>query len=84
MKMTRPRIGSRAAIAFGVAALSLITAACSSGSSSSQSTGTGTGTGAGTTGLTVPTANLPVLQKIGKGEGQLNLIAWEATWTPSG
>jgi len=82
MKMTRPRIGSRAAIAFGVAALSLITAACSSGSSSSQSTGTGTGTGAGTTGLTVPTANLPVLQKIGKGEGQLNLIAWEGYLDP--
>src|SRR6516162_10320261 len=82
MKMTRPRIGSRAAIAFGVAALSLITAACSSASSSSQSTGTGTGTGAGTTGLTVPTANLPVLQKIGKGEGQLNLIAWEGYLDP--
>ena len=45
MKMTRPRIGSRAAIAFGVAALSLITAACSSGGSSSQSTGAGTGAG---------------------------------------
>ena len=27
-------------------------------------------------GETVPTANLPVLQKVGKGEGQLNLIAW--------
>ncbi len=31
----------------------------------------------------VPTANLPVLQKIGKGEGQLNLIAWAGYLQPS-
>ena len=35
--------------------------------------------------LTVPTANLPVLKSIGKGEGQLNLIAWagyvQPEWT---
>jgi putative spermidine/putrescine transport system substrate-binding protein len=30
----------------------------------------------------VPTAGLPVLQKIGKGEGQLNLIAWEGYLQP--
>ena len=30
----------------------------------------------------MPTANLPVLQKIGKGEGQLNLIAWEGYLQP--
>ena len=33
-------------------------------------------------GQTVPTANLPVLQKVGKGEGQLNLIAWEGYLDP--
>ena len=33
-------------------------------------------------GQTVPTANLPVLQKIGKGEGKLNLIAWEGYLQP--
>ena len=31
----------------------------------------------GTAGLTVPTANLPVLTSVGAGEGKLNLIAWE-------
>ena len=30
----------------------------------------------------MPTANLPVLQKIGKGEGKLNLIAWEGYLDP--
>src|SRR5215467_12526414 len=38
--------------------------------------------GTSTSGQTVPTANLPVLQKIGKGEGQLNLIAWEGYLNP--
>src|SRR5262249_58214122 len=33
--------------------------------------------GGGGGGIQVPTANLPVLQKIGQGEGTLNLIAWE-------
>ena len=33
---------------------------------------------------TVPTTNLPVLKKIGKGEGQLNLIAWEGYLEPRG
>ncbi len=37
----------------------------------------------GTAGQTVPTANLPVLQKIGKGEGKLNLIAWEGYLQPA-
>ncbi len=32
--------------------------------------------------LTVPTANLPVLKSIGKGEGHLNLIAWEGYAQP--
>ena len=36
----------------------------------------------GTAGLKVPTANLPVLHKIGKGEGQLNLIAWAGYLQP--
>src|SRR5712664_2161576 len=71
-------------IALGIAAASIIAAGCSSGGSSS-SAGTGGATQNGATqngggavaGQTVPTANLPVLQKIGTGEGQLNLIAWE-------
>jgi putative spermidine/putrescine transport system substrate-binding protein len=63
---TRTRISG--AVLLGTAAL--VAAACSSGS-----TGSTTG-GGGPAGLTVPTANLPVLQHIGKGEGKLNLIAW--------
>src|SRR5580704_14532329 len=78
-------------IALGLAVASLIAAGCSSsGSSSSSSSGTSSssstnssqGAGTGTSGLTVPTANLPVLQTIGPGEGQLNLIAWEGYLQP--
>ncbi len=47
--------------------------------SSGGSSGSGSGAGAGET---VPTASMPVLQKIGKGEGKLNLIAWEGYLQP--
>ena len=62
-------------IARGAAALGAVTlmAACSSSSG-----GSGTAGAAGS----VPTANLPVLHKIGKGEGQLNLISWEGYLQP--
>jgi putative spermidine/putrescine transport system substrate-binding protein len=67
----------RAALA--LTSVAVITAGCgSSGGSGGSSTG---GSGAGSA-LTVPTANLPVLQKIGKGEGKLNLIAWEGYLQP--
>src|SRR5216684_1163569 len=72
-------------IALGLAVASVIAAGCSSGGSSSSSAGSGStsqGAGASTAGQTVPTANLPVLTKIGKGEGQLNLIAWEGYLQP--
>ncbi len=65
-------------IALGLAAASLVAAGCGSSGSSSGSQPAGTGT----SGQTVPTASLPVLQKIGKGEGQLNLIAWEGYLSP--
>src|SRR5262249_43018433 len=65
-------------IALGVAAASLLAASCGSSGSSSGSAPASPGT----SGQTVPTANLPVLQKIGKGEGQLNLIAWEGYLDP--
>ena len=82
---------SASVIAAGIAALSLAVAACSSSTSTgaasvatSGSTAAGSATPqAGTSGLTVPTANLPVLQSVGKGEGQLNLIAWEGYLDPS-
>src|SRR6266487_105381 len=62
----------RSALLIGAVAL---VAACSSSSS-----GGGGGPGGGVGG--VPTANLPVLHKIGNGEGQLNLIAWEGYLQP--
>ncbi|MGO8958396.1 MAG: ABC transporter substrate-binding protein [Streptosporangiaceae bacterium] len=67
---TPGRIGSAVAL---LAAVSLL-AACGSSGSSSGSTTSALGK--------VPTANLPVLQKIGKGEGQLNLIAWAGYLQP--
>ena len=76
------------AVAAGFAALSLTVAACSSGSSAPAASGGAAGSGssasqqAGTAGLTVPTANLPVLQTVGKGEGQLNLIDWSGYLDP--
>jgi putative spermidine/putrescine transport system substrate-binding protein len=78
-------VRGRPAIAISVAALSVLLAACSSGGGGSSS-GSGGGSAsapAGTSGLTVPTASLPVLQTVGKGEGQLNLIAWEGYLDPS-
>jgi hypothetical protein len=89
--MTRQRTGGRRrplTIAIGLAVVSVIAAGCgSSGSSSSggggatQNSATQNGGGA-VAGATVPTANLPVLQKVGTGEGQLNLIAWEGYLDP--
>jgi putative spermidine/putrescine transport system substrate-binding protein len=80
---------SAPAIAAGLAAMSLAVAACSSSSSTpAAAAGSGSAAGgsataqAGTAGLTVPTASLPVPQKVGKGEGQLNLIAWEGYLEP--
>jgi putative spermidine/putrescine transport system substrate-binding protein len=63
--------------ALAVAGVALITAGCGSSGSGNNSPG-----GTGTTGQTVPTASMPVLQKIGKGEGKLNLIAWEGYLQP--
>ena len=69
-------------IALMLTAASVATA-CGSSASSTNSTNTpGTSTSAAAAGQTVPTANLPVLQTIGKGEGQLNLIAWEGYLQP--
>jgi putative spermidine/putrescine transport system substrate-binding protein len=61
----------------GVAAL---LAACGSGGGGG--TGNSSGAGGGAPTGAVPTAHLPVLKKIGKGEGQLNLIAWAGYLQP--
>lgn len=58
------RIGRKPAILAAVMALALTAAACGGGGSETDSTASGTGSG----------SELPT--KIGKGEGELNLIAW--------
>jgi len=63
----------------GVALLGV--AALVAGCSSSSASGGG-GSGGGTPSGGVPTAHLPVLKSIGKGEGQLNLIAWAGYLQP--
>ena len=76
-------------IVLGLAVASVVAAGCcsgggtASGGGSSSSTGNATQNGGGAVaGQTVPTANLPVAQSVGKGEGQLNLIAWEGYLQP--
>lgn len=90
MKRTSGRsrpIRRPAAIAIGLLSLAVLAACGSSGSSSAGGGATAnsaTANGGGAVpGQTVPTANLPVLQKVGKGEGQLNLIAWEGYLDPT-
>ncbi len=69
-------IHQRAAAGFAAVGAAALLAACSSGG------GGGTSTSGGTPSGGVPTAHLPVLKKIGKGEGQLNLIAWAGYTQP--
>ena len=71
-------VSRRYQAALALAGVALISAGCgSSGSGGTPPSGT-----VGPAGQTVPTASMPVLQKIGKGEGKLNLIAWEGYLQP--
>jgi putative spermidine/putrescine transport system substrate-binding protein len=74
------RNSSRAArSALILVAAGVLAAGCGSGGSGAGGGGSsGTGPGA----ALVPTAHLPVLKSIGKGEGTLNLIAWEGYLQP--
>ena len=91
MTRTSQRTGGRRrplTIAIGLAVVSVIAAGCGSSGGSSSGGGGATSNaatqngGGAVAGQTVPTANLPVLQKVGTGEGQLNLIAWEGYLDP--
>jgi len=76
--------GFGAAVA-GLAALTLVLTGCGSSSKSSTSTQPSNATptsGGGIPGLVAPTADMPTLTSIGKGEGQLNLIAWDGYTQP--
>ena len=76
------RNSSRAArSALILVAAGVLAVGCGSGSGSSGASG-GSSSGTGTAASAVPTANLPVLKSIGKGEGTLNLIAWEGYLQP--
>jgi putative spermidine/putrescine transport system substrate-binding protein len=75
--------GKPGAAALALAAALLLAAGCSSSASTSTSgNGTSTGSGSGTAGLTVPQANAAVPSSVAKGEGKLNLIAWEGYAQP--
>jgi len=81
--MAGKRNASRAArSALILVAAGLLAAGC--GSSSGGTGGSGGSPGAAATGAAgkVPTANLPTLKTVGKGEGTLNLIAWEGYLQP--
>lgn len=71
--------GRRGAAVLAVA-LALTLAACGSSSKSGAPSGS---SGSGGAGITPPTHNLPVLKAIGKGEGKLNIIAWEGYAEPA-
>ena len=74
----RRRVARPVSAALALTVASVIAAGCGS----SGSSGGTAPQGSGVAGQSVPTANLPVLKKIGKGEGQLNLIAWEGYLEP--
>ena len=75
------KVWARGGALLAAASAAVLVAACgSSGGGSTASSGSGSGSG--TSGLTAPQANTPVPTSVGKGEGQLNLIAWEGYAQP--
>src|SRR5437016_11691259 len=73
------KVWARGGALLAAASAAVLVAAC--GSSGGGSTAS-SGSGSGTSGLTAPQANTPVPTSVGKGEGQLNLIAWEGYAQP--
>src|SRR5215470_7343861 len=69
---------TRAGTLLAAASAAVLVAACGS----SGGGGTSSGATSGTSGLTAPQANTAVQTSVGKGEGQLNLIAWEGYAQP--
>jgi putative spermidine/putrescine transport system substrate-binding protein len=71
---------TRAGTLLAAASAAVLVAAC--GSSGGGGTAGGNSGNSGTSGLTAPQANTPVPTSVGKGEGKLNLIAWEGYAQP--
>jgi putative spermidine/putrescine transport system substrate-binding protein len=71
---------TRAGTLLAAASAAVLVAAC--GSSGGGGTSGSNGGNGGTSGLTAPQANTPVPTSVGKGEGKLNLIAWEGYAQP--
>src|SRR5262245_62584771 len=67
----------RAGTLLAAASAAVLVAACGSSGGGGTSGGN-----SGTSGLTAPQANTPVPTSVGKGEGKLNLIAWEGYAQP--
>ena len=74
------KVWARGGALLAAASAAVLVAAC--GSSGGGSTASGGGSGSGTSGLTAPQANTPVPTSVGKGEGQLNIVAWEGYAQP--
>src|SRR6266568_4398369 len=69
--------------ALGLLAAGILAVGCGSSGTAGGGSGTSPGSTASPGGaVQVPTANLPVPKTIGKGEGTLNLIAWEGYLQP--
>ena len=69
---------TRAGTLLAAASAAVLVAACGS----SGGGGSTSGGNSGTSGLTPPQANTAVPTSVGKGEGQLNLIAWSGYAQP--
>src|SRR6516165_5610833 len=76
------KVWARGGALLAAASAAVLVAACGSSGGGSTASSSGGGSGASTSGLTAPQANTPVPTSVGKGEGQLNLIAWEGYAQP--
>src|SRR5215468_9683139 len=74
------KLWARGGALLAAASAAVLVAAC--GSSGGGGSTARSGGGGGTSGLSAPQANTPVPTSVGKGEGQLNVIAWEGYAQP--
>src|SRR6516165_10073003 len=76
------KVWARGGALLAAASAAVLVAACGSSGGGSTASSSGGGSGASTSGLTAPQANTPVPTSVGKGEGQLNIVAWEGYAQP--